>query len=60
MQIKNRATDVENKWTDTKRERRNELRAWDWQYIYTTDTKYKIDNENLAFSGNSTQYFAVT
>ena len=60
MQIKNRATDVENKWTDIKRERRNKLRAWDWQYIYTTDTKYKIDNENLVFSRNSTQYFVVT
>ena len=45
LQSRNRDTDIENKWMDTKGEREGweELGAWDW-HIYTIDTMYKIDN----------------
>ena len=46
LQSRNRDTDRENKYMDTKGERGewDELGHWDW-HIYTIDTMYKIDNK---------------
>ena len=45
LQSRNRDTDVEKKYMDTKGEGEwwEELGDWDW-HIYTIDTMYKIDN----------------
>ena len=60
---KQRDTDVENKFMDPRwgRGEWDELGDWDW-HIYTTDTTYKIDNnENILYSaGSSIQCSAVT